>query len=42
MRHRKHAGKLAVSPSHRIAMQRNLVASLFEHGRITTTMAKAK
>ena len=42
MRHRKRRGKLKVSPSHNLAMRRNLVASLFEHGRITTTVAKAK
>ncbi|MDH3592794.1 MAG: 50S ribosomal protein L17, partial [Planctomycetota bacterium] len=28
--------------SHKRAMQRNLVASLFEHGTVTTTVAKAK
>jgi len=42
MRHRKRRGKLKVSPSHLRAMRRNLVASLFEHGRVTTTVAKAK
>ena len=42
MRHRKRRGKLKVSPSHNLAMRRNLVASLFEHGRVTTTVAKAK
>ena len=42
MRHRKRRGQLKVSPSHNLAMRRNLVASLFEHGRITTTVAKAK
>ena len=42
MRHRKHSGKLKVSPSHLRAMRRNLVASLFEHGSVTTTVAKAK
>ena len=42
MRHRKRRGKLKVSPSHNQAMRRNLVAALIEHGRITTTVAKAK
>ena len=42
MRHRKRRGKLKVSPSHHRAMRRNLVSSLFEHGRIVTTISKAK
>jgi large subunit ribosomal protein L17 len=42
MRHRKRKGKLKVSSSHSRAMRRNLVASLFEHGQVTTTVAKAK
>ncbi|MHC4970720.1 MAG: 50S ribosomal protein L17 [Planctomycetota bacterium] len=42
MRHRKRKGRLTVSPSHLRAMRRNLVASLFEHGSVRTTMAKAK
>ena len=42
MRHRKRRGQLKVSPSHHRAMRRNLVGSLFEHGAVTTTVAKAK
>ncbi len=42
MRHRVHARKLNRSPSHRVAMYRNLVTSLLEHERIQTTDAKAK
>jgi len=42
MRHRKRRGKLKVSTAHHRAMRRNLVASLFEHGSVTTTVAKAK
>lgn len=42
MRHRKRRGKLKVSTAHHRAMRRNLVASLFVHGRVTTTVAKAK
>lgn len=42
MRHQKAGRKLNRSPSHREAMLRNLVTSLFEHERIETTDAKAK
>ncbi len=42
MRHRKHGRKLGRNSSHRKALGRNLVSSLFEHGRITTTVEKAK
>jgi large subunit ribosomal protein L17 len=42
MRHRKRKGRLTVSSSHLRAMRRNLVASLFAHGKVRTTMAKAK
>ena len=42
MRHRKRRGKLKVSSSHNLAMRRNMVAALIEHGRVTTTVAKAK
>lgn len=42
MRHRKIKGKLNRSPSHRRAMLRNMTASILEHGRIQTTLAKAK
>jgi len=42
MRHRHKKGRLTVSPSHHVAMRRNLVASLFEHGTVVTTVAKAK
>ena len=42
MRHRKRKGRLTVSRSHQRAMGRNLVASLFEHGSVKTTVAKAK
>ena len=42
MRHRKRKGRLTVSPSHLRAMRRNLVGSLFEHGSVVTTVAKAK
>ena len=42
MRHRVHSRKLGRSPSHRVAMYRNLVTSLLEHEKIETTDAKAK
>lgn len=42
MRHQKRGRKLNRTPSHRKAMVRNLVTSLFVHGRVITTPAKAK
>ena len=42
MRHQKKGKKLAVNPSHRKAMLRNLSANLIEHKRIKTTDARAK
>ena len=42
MRHRKAGRKLGRTTAHREAMLRNLVCSLFEHGRVVTTVPKAK
>ncbi|MFC1896114.1 50S ribosomal protein L17 [Thermodesulfobacteriota bacterium] len=42
MRHLKAGIKLNRTSSHRNAMFRNMVTSLFDHGRVTTTEAKAK
>ena len=42
MRHRMMGKQLSRSTSHRIALRRNMAASLFEHGAIRTTEAKAK
>jgi large subunit ribosomal protein L17 len=42
MRHRLDHRKLGRTSEHRLALLRNLVCSLFEHGRITTTVPKAK
>jgi len=42
MRHRKRGRKLGRNPAHRKAMLRNMANSLFLHGRIVTTVAKAK
>lgn len=42
MRHNNKSVKLGRTAAHRKAMFRNLLSSLFEHGAITTTDAKAK
>ena len=42
MRHRKKTVKLGRTAEHRKAMLANQVCSLIEHGRIKTTLAKAK
>jgi len=42
MRHLKHRASLGVTRSHRAAMLSNLAAALITHGRIQTTLAKAK
>jgi len=42
MRHLKSGSKLGKDPSHRRAVLRALVTNLFEHGRITTTLTRAK
>jgi len=42
MRHRVAGRRLSRTSEHRLAMRRNLVASLFEHETISTTMEKAK
>lgn len=42
MRHNKQRHKLGVTSSHRSALLSNLCSSLIEHGRIKTTLAKAK
>ena len=42
MRHLKSGSKLGKSPWHRRAVLRNLVTNLFQHGRITTTLTRAK
>jgi large subunit ribosomal protein L17 len=42
MRHRKSGRKLGRTSPHRSAMYRNMVTSLLEHERITTTESKAK
>ena len=42
MRHRKHNHQLGVKSAHRISLVANLSCSLIEHGRIKTTLAKAR
>lgn len=42
MRHAKQGRKLGIDASHRKAMMGNMVCSLIEHGRIKTTISKAK
>lgn len=42
MRHRSKTAKLKRSASHRKALLSNLACSLIEHGRIKTTLGKAK
>ncbi len=42
MRHRVHTFKIGRSGAHRRAMLANMASSLFEHGKITTTLVKAK
>jgi len=42
MRHRVANRKLGRTPSHRRALLRNLAATLIQHGKLSTTLAKAK
>jgi large subunit ribosomal protein L17 len=42
MRHNKHHASLGVTAPHRKAMMANMAASLITHGRIKTTLAKAR
>lgn len=42
MRHHRKGKKLGRSPAHRKALYSNLAGALIEHGRIKTTLAKAK
>lgn len=42
MRHRVAGRRLSRTSGHRLAMRRNMVASLFEHETISTTIEKAK
>ena len=41
-RHRVRGRQLSRDTEHRKALRRNLVQSLFEHGKVRTTLPKAK
>ena len=42
MRHRLAGRRLGRSSAHRLALQKNLIVSLFRHERVRTTLPKAK
>ena len=42
MRHRLAGRRLGRNTAHRLALQKNLIVSLFRHERIRTTLPKAK
>src|SRR5437868_13107714 len=42
MRHKIRGRQLSRDTEHRASLRRNLVQSLFEHGKVRTTMPKAK
>ena len=42
MRHRAKGRQLSRTSTHKRALLNNMAASLFEHGRVVTTEAKAK
>ena len=42
MRHLKHRHQLGVKKEHRVALMSNLAIALIKHGKIQTTLAKAK
>lgn len=42
MRHQKHRHQLGVKKAHRLALMANMASSLIIHGKIQTTLAKAK
>ena len=42
MRHKKHNHVLGVKKEHRLALMSNLATAIINHGRINTTLAKAK
>lgn len=42
MRHRVVGRRLSATPSHRLAMLRNMAQSLIEHGEIKTSLPRAK
>lgn len=42
MRHNKIGRRLGRTPSHRVHMMRNMVSSMLEHEKLTTTVTRAK
>lgn len=42
MRHRVRGRRLGRNTAHRTALKRNMLTALFKHGRIVTTLPKAK
>ena len=42
MRHGNHKYRLSVSPTHRVALMKNLCAEIIDHGKIETTVTKAR
>lgn len=42
MRHANHKYRLNVAPEHRKSMMKNLSVSILEHGKIKTTLSRAK
>lgn len=42
MRHGNHKYRLSVDPAHRVALMKNLCAEIIDHGKIETTVTKAR
>ncbi len=42
MRHGNHKYRLSVAPSHRVAMMKNLASEILDHGKVKTTVTKAR
>ena len=42
MRHGNHKYRLSVSPTRRVALMKNLCAEIIDHGKIETTVTKAR
>ncbi len=42
MRHGNHKNRLTLDPTHRVALIKNLCAEIIDHGKIKTTVTKAR
>lgn len=42
MRHGNHKYKIGSTPAHRVALMKNLCIELFDHGKVRTTLTKAR